>query len=257
MHSELFLTNPRNRHRIERARRAAVHPQQRAPRWGLLLWALIAVLLLLVNVFLVRFLATQWQEWWGLQQHGIPASARVLDRYYELDSEGQPTFYVAYSYEYTLPNGKPRQGSGTDKVSRQIYDTLPPETELTVTVHANDPTISRIRVFALWEMLFISLAFVLVVGVLALPAVVLVQRLWQDQRGHIIYGNLLNVSGEIASHPTKPSRIRVEYSFPDPTGHQITATSHVTVRGINSARLPPRGTMVAVWYVRDGVYRLL
>jgi hypothetical protein len=86
----------------------------------------------------------EWQTYTLLRDTGATVEGVVINRRIVEDSEGN-AYYVTYQYTAPLPQGNRQQFSREERVSSSLYETLKPETRVTVRYAPSDPETVRLE----------------------------------------------------------------------------------------------------------------
>jgi hypothetical protein len=246
----LFLLDPVNAGLVARESRR----NARRKRSGRIPLAL-AGLLLLVAAVLWALVLSGWLNWYRLRQNGVSVTGQLTglqargDRYYA-------------EYRFAVGQGSSAaQHTGEQRITREAYERLETDSPVTVTYLPGDPQVSRLDEQNPGDQRRARLTLA-AAGLTVLFAALALLGLGQRRQarrarrgGRVLRGELVECSGRLDEDGD--FKIRLRYRFRAPDGQVIDGQTSQIRNDLKDSALPAPGGPVAVYYRRDGVYRLL
>jgi hypothetical protein len=246
----LFLLDPVNARLVARESRR----NARRKRSGRVPLAL-AGLLLLGAVVLWALVLSDWFTWYRLRQDGVSVAGQITG----LQARGD-RYYAEYRFEVGRGSSA-AQHTGEQRITREAYERLESDAPVTVTYLPGDPQVSRLDErnpadqWRGWLTLAAGGLTTLCIG-LALLGLGQRGQARRVQRGwRVLRGQLVECSGRLDEDGD--FKIRLRYRFRASDGQVIDGQTSQIRNDLNDSALPAPGAPVAVYYRRDGVYRLL
>jgi hypothetical protein len=247
----LFLLDPVNARLVAReARRIA-----RRRRTGRIPLALAALLLLLAAV-VWGLVLPDWLTWYRLRQDGVSVAGQITG----LQVHGGDRYYADYRFEVGQGSSAAPH-TGEQRITQAAYERLKPSAPVTVTYLPGDPQVSRLDASDpadRWRARLTLGAGGLTVLFVGLALLGLDRRRQSHRAAHgwrVLRGQVVECGGRLDQDGD--FKIRLRYRFLTPDEQVIVGQTSQIRNDLNDTLLPQPGAPVAVYYLRDGVYRLL
>jgi hypothetical protein len=247
----LFLLNPANAPFVVRE----MQRRARRRKGGRTAFALVSLLLLVLGL-LMGLILPDWVAWYRLQQSGITVPGEISEL-----STRNDHFYARYSFTPQGTGSEAETRSAEQRVSEDTFNRLAVGAAVNVTYLPDAPDTSWLNHYnpdnrARDVLSGVALGVMgVILGLLILGSIQRRRPAGPPVGRQLLRGRVVACTGMLDADGD--FNVKLRYQFQTPAGRTRVEQLSRIRNDLKKARLPDRGTPVAVYYVNEKTHRLL